>query len=159
MSRVMLFLFVVFYAGTGWAACENMALFHSEKGELDLPCVDLGTGKCFEAKLKLNVEALGDKILEFDLLSVDDTSQPVPSADASALTQTFDSGTFQLHVPAAVIDSTLDKFEVILRLHVMHGRQPYGLFFTIESIKPAVLPNVCQGSGLDDVIPDHPTGY
>ncbi len=148
MRKAMFLLCLfIFAASTSWSKCENMAFFFTDTGVLDLPCVDVGSGKCWKAKLKLDPEALEDNSVEFDLLEADETNRPLPTGEDKILTSTFDSNTYLLHVPYVVIDSNGSEFEVVLKLEVIHGPQTDDLFFTIHSIKPVVMPNVCQEQG------------
>jgi len=144
---LLMFVFVVFPFSCAWATCENMVFYHTDSGELELPCVNVGSSSCYKAKLKLNPYALGENKIEFDLVDLEQTTQPLPTSEDSILTPQFDSNTFLLKIPYVVIDSTFDVYDVVLKLQVIPAEEGDDIFFTINSIKSTIMPNVCIEEG------------
>ena len=143
---ILIMLFLAVLAGNAWSTCENMTIFYADSKELELPCIDVGKSNCFSATLTLDMEALEQNRIEFEIKDIDEKNTHVPTGDDSVLTPHFDSNTFLLKIPYAVIDSTLDTYELVLKLEsapIPNTGSDY-LYFTLKSIRPSIMPNVCQ---------------
>ncbi len=146
MSRNILIVLIIsimalWNTGTAMGACD-IAVYDADKGEVQIPCVDLGLGTCFTAALKVDVDPVTTEIL-ITLKDVRDTGRAVPSGPEAEILSVY-YPTMILDIPVLSIEPS-GYFRASLQLHIL--TDPWRINFEILDLSPTELPaDICTAA-------------
>jgi len=128
-----LFLFFLFIPSSR-AFCPHLPFLFTSVADVDLPCVDVDSQTCYQARLKWD-----ENLKAFELVSVERTSLPLPPEPEKSFLPVYRAGV--LKIPVAIVEANFETYGGELLLFSRNGK----FYFRLEKAYRAVLPEVCRG--------------